>query len=133
MMIPVQRIREAPFRATFPAFELLNGPPNGVEGLGSLHGSRTRLQENNFIGSNYSRYMNPEFDAMLDRYFTTIPKQEQMRALGAVLHHIADNLTTMGLIHVARPVLISNRVANAAPNVSTQTTEAWNVHLWDLK
>jgi len=133
MMIPVQRIREAPFRATFSSFELLNGPPNGEEGLGSLHGSRTRLPENNFIGSNYSRYQNPEFDALLDRYFTTIPKQERARALGAVIQHIAENLNEMGLIHIARPVLISNRLVNAGPNASTLTTEAWNVHLWDLK
>ncbi len=133
MMIPVQRIREAPFRATFPAFELLNGPPNGEEGLGSLHSSRTRLPENNFIGSNYSRYMNPEFDALLDRYFATIPKPERIQALGAVIRHIAENLNEMGLIHVARPVLISNRVVNAGPNISTLTTEAWNAHLWDVR
>jgi peptide/nickel transport system substrate-binding protein len=133
MMIPVQRIREAPFRATFPAFELLNGPPNGEEGLGSLHSSRTRLPENNFIGSNYSRYQNPEFDALLDRYFTTIPKPERIRALGLVIHHIAENLNEMGLIHVARPVLISNRLAGAGASPSTLSSEAWNAHLWDVK
>jgi peptide/nickel transport system substrate-binding protein len=132
-LIPAQRLRDAAFRATFPAFELLNGPPSGEEGLAGLHSSRTRLPENNFTGSNYSRYMNPEFDALLDRYFVTIPKQERIQVLGEIIRHISVNLNEMGLIQTARPVLIANRTAGLGTITSPMATEAWNAVDWDVK
>jgi hypothetical protein len=39
----------------------------------------------------------------------------------------------MGLIHVARPVLVSNRLAAAGTITSPQSTEAWNSAVWDLR
>src|SRR5439155_4658132 len=45
VIIPVQRQRDAPYRAAYPAFELLNGPPSDVPGLAGLHSSRARLPE----------------------------------------------------------------------------------------
>lgn len=133
VMIPVQAQRDPAYRATFPAFELLNGPPNGEEGLAGLHGSRARLPENNFIGSNYPRYQNPEFDALLDRYFVTIPLQERIQVLGQIIRHISVNLNEMGLFHTARPVLVANRTLGFGSVPSPRSTEAWNVHLWDVR
>jgi len=39
-----------------------------------------RLPENRFTGSSNSRYMNPEYDALVDRYFLTVPRQERLQA-----------------------------------------------------
>src|SRR5581483_2685618 len=133
VMIPVQRQRDAAYRATFPAFELLNGPPSDVPGLASLHSSRTRLPENNFIGSNYPRYMNPEFDALIDQYFATIPKQDRIEVLGKIIYHIADQLTEMGLFNSATPIMIGNRLQNVAAPTDVRASQAWNAQAWDLR
>jgi peptide/nickel transport system substrate-binding protein len=131
VMIPVQRQRDAAYRATYPAFELLNGPPSDVVGLASLHGSRTRLPENNFIGSNYPRYMNPEFDALIDQYFATIPKQARIEVLGKIIYHIADQLVEMGLFNSATPIMIGNRLEGVAAPTDVRASQAWNAHAWD--
>jgi ABC-type transport system substrate-binding protein len=132
-MIPVQRQRESEYRATFPSFELLNGPPSDVQGLAGLYSSRARVPANNFIGSNYSRYMNPEFDAMLDRYFTTIPTLQRTEALGQIIYHIADQLVSMGLFYSDRPIIIGQRIQNVSAPGNRDATQAWNSFEWDVK
>jgi peptide/nickel transport system substrate-binding protein len=133
VMIPVQRQRDAAYRATYPAFELLNGPPSDVVGLASLHGSRARVPENNFIGSNYPRYQKPEFDAMIDRYFSTIPRQERIEVLGGIIYHIADQLIEMGLFNSATPIMIGNRLDAVAASTDVRASQAWNAHEWSLR
>jgi ABC-type transport system substrate-binding protein len=75
--------------------------------------------------------MNPDFERMLDRYFTTIPKRERAAALGQVLYHVADQLVWIGLYHQVSPALIGNRLVNVGPP-SGGATQAWNAHEWDL-
>jgi hypothetical protein len=77
--------------------------------------------------------MNPEFDVLIDRYFVTIPRAERTEVLGEIIRHIAENLNEMGLIHVARPVLIANRVSGAATITSPQATEGWSSAQWDVR
>ena len=48
--------------------------------------SGTPLPENQFQGRNRIRYQNPTFDGFLNRYVSTIPKQERMGALGEIIH-----------------------------------------------
>jgi peptide/nickel transport system substrate-binding protein len=133
VMIPVQRQRDAAYRATYPSFELLNGPPSDVPGLASLHGSRARVPENNFIGSNYPRYMNPEFDALIDQYFATVPTSERTEVLGRIAYHIADQLTEMGLFNSATPIMIGNRLDGVSAPTDVRASQAWNAHAWDLR
>jgi peptide/nickel transport system substrate-binding protein len=131
LVIPPQRIGDRPYRATFPAFEIL-GQPDDLHALTRLRSAQTPLPETNFAGTNRVRYMNPEFDALLDRYFTTIPKRERAEALAQVLQFIADQLVWMGLYHQVSPALIGSRLVNVGPP-SGGPTEAWNAHEWDVR
>ncbi len=53
--------------------------------------------------------------------------------LGGIIRHIAENLNEMGLIHIARPVLIANRLSGAGTITSPQSTEAWNSAVWEVR
>jgi len=116
---------------TYPAF-LLQRYTSDLSGLRNLYGARAPRPENNFRSGNVSRYMNPAFDAMLDRYFSTIPMGERIDALGQILLHIADQLTQMGLFYDAEPTLIGNRIVNVAARWPS-STQAWNAHKWDVR
>jgi hypothetical protein len=76
--------------------------------------------------------MNPDFDALIDKYFMTIPKAERNQVMGQIVHQISDQLIIMGILYNTSPTLMSNRMLNvgAAGNGGTQ---AWNSHLWDVK
>jgi peptide/nickel transport system substrate-binding protein len=131
MVIPPQRISDRPFRAQFPALEVI-GQPNTIKALSRLRLGQTPLPEGNFAGVNRARYMNPDFEAMLERFFTTIPLGERGRALAQIVHHMTDQLVWMGLYHEVNPSLMSNRLQNVTARVA-DGTQAWNAHEWDLQ
>lgn len=130
VVIPPQRVGDQEYVATFPSF-LLYRNPNDIGGFSALHGSKTRLPENGFRGSNNSRYMNPEFDALLDRYLRTIPQAERTSIIGEIIYHIADQVTLMGLFYDSEPTMIGSRLRNVAAR-HVRSTQAWNAHEWDV-
>ena len=85
-----------------------------------------------FLGSNVSRYMDPSFDAMLDRYFATIPQAERTRVLGDIIAFISERLIAMGLFYDHEAGLVGNRLRNVggAPNLDAVMT--WNADRWEV-
>src|SRR5207247_7959511 len=102
--------------------------PSGRSSVDRLHGSESPLPQNRFQGRNTNRYMNPEFDSLLDRYQSTIPWGPRMQLLGEIVGHISDQLNAMGLFYDVGTTLVSNRLVD----VPVQNPTA-NIHEWDLK
>lgn len=120
--IPPQRQGEAEFRANFPGFQILLGSISPI----ALHTSRAPLASNNFqVTGNYPRYMNPEYDALADRYYATIPRAERMEVLRQVIRWQTDQLLAVPLFQYVDPSLISNRLKNVVPN------NTFNIHEWE--
>jgi peptide/nickel transport system substrate-binding protein len=127
VIIPVQRLTDFEYRTTMPGIEVVRYG-TGADRIDQLHGSKTPLPENRYSGTNRSRYLNPDFDGMIDRYFATIQWAPRMQALGTVANHITDQLVVMGMIYDVAPVLIGRQLENVAtPNPT------WNIHQWGLK
>ena len=132
-IVPRQRASDQEYRATFPAFELVR-QPNTNAAIATLHSRASRLPENNYVGvggTNYARYMNPQFDALIDRFFVTIPRAERARVLADIVGHVSDQLSAMGMFYAANPSMIANRMINVAARTQ-HSTETWNAHEWDI-
>lgn len=125
VIIPSQRQNDRPYRATFPAFELLRGGQT----FQTLHSSGARVPENDFNGNNYARYTNPEFDALVDRYNATIPRAERIQLAAQGYRHVTENVLNLPLFSDGQPSFISNRVKGV---VDIATTGPWNVHTWEV-
>jgi peptide/nickel transport system substrate-binding protein len=123
------------YLGTFPAFLVITAT-NNVNGLRGLHSSQTRLPSNNFRGEagggNRSRYMNPEFDALIERYFKTVPVPERIQTLGQIVHHIADQVTFIGLHYNPIPGAVSNRLVNVSSDWPNPFI-TWNAYEWDVR
>jgi peptide/nickel transport system substrate-binding protein len=127
IVLPQQRWNDREYVAKFPGFRM-NRQPSAVADLRRFQSGQVPLPENNFVGVNYSRYMNPELDALIDTYFRTIPKAERTRAMGAILRHMTEQINVMGLYHDVQPTLVANRITGfSAPEVG------WDAHLWDVR
>ena len=70
--------------------------------------------------------MNPELDALIDRYLVTIPWAERMQVGQQIVHHISEQLPIMGLLYNTEPLLISNRLKNVDANLSTRNSHEWD-------
>ncbi len=134
VVVPRQLAVDQEYRANFPAFELSRNP-NGLRDLPSLQGRAARTAENGYRGTggtNYSRYMNSEFDALIDRYFVTIEKPERVAVARQIVTHIADQVTALGLIYATDQNMIANRMINVAGR-ARDATETWNAHEWEVR
>jgi peptide/nickel transport system substrate-binding protein len=132
VVVPRQRLGDNEYRWTFPGFELTKRP-HDARGLGNFHSSQTPLPENRFLGSNVSRYINPEFDALLDRYFTTITEGPRTEVLGEIIQHISDRLIAMGLVYDPEASLVGNRLVNVAGAPTLDALQTWNAEQWDVR
>jgi len=125
-VIPIQRQNDRQFRASFSGFNL-QGSGSGVARIKELTSSQARIAENNYTGRNYPRYMNLEFDGMVERLFSSIPHQDRVRALQQVIQHMTDQVVMVPLYYAVMPTLLSNRMLN------TGFDPTWNAHQWDVK
>jgi len=129
VVVPEQRINDRVYQATFPGFYFRFGGP---EQVADWRSNESPLPENNYVGRNPIRYRNPEYDALVQRLVSTIPRPERLQVLGQIVQHTTDQLLLLPLYHEPEPVLISNRMINVAGRKGTNI-QTWNAHLWDLK
>jgi peptide/nickel transport system substrate-binding protein len=130
-LVSEQAANDSAMRANFPSYSVQGGA-DGQSGIPRLHSREARVAETNYRGSNYTRYRNADLDALVDRYFATIPLDERTRVLGDIVNHTTDVLTNFGLFWRMAPSFIPNRMVNVqgANNLGTQS---WNAHLWDVR
>lgn len=98
-----------------------------------LHSRQVPRLETRFQGSNNSNYMNPDFDALIDKYLVTIPMPERIEVIRGIVRHLTENLVAMGMFYDVRPALVGNRLVNVAVPGSESPSISWNAHLWDVK
>jgi peptide/nickel transport system substrate-binding protein len=127
LIFPPQRAPDREFRATRPAFEVVR-QPSGVDALARYHSGSTPLPENGYRGLNRTRYQNPSFDALIEKYLTTIPKKERNDTVGEIVNYMSGQVLVLGIYWALDPVMISNRLTN----VSNQNT-TWNANEWDVR
>jgi peptide/nickel transport system substrate-binding protein len=133
VVIPAQRASDLEEQATFPAFQVL-WQPNGRSRLVALHSAEARLPERNFTGSNNGRYQNREFDALIDRYLSTVPLRERTQVATQIVQHMTDQLPVMSLFYNLWPAVVGNRLVNVPPLTGTDgARQAWNAHEWDVR
>lgn len=127
-----RQLDEPEFSATFPGFRIIR-QPNDPSSLEDFRSSQAPVPENRFRGRNRPRYINADFDSLLERYFSTIPITERTQLLAEIERHISEQLIMMGLFYNTEPILIANRLVNAAARKGSSSTHTWNAEQWDLR
>jgi peptide/nickel transport system substrate-binding protein len=131
--IPLQRQNDREYRSTIPGFDLAGGGGGDTSYLERLRSSQAPTPENNFVGRNKVRYMSAELDALIDRFFVTVPWDARMDALRPIVHHISDQVVIIQLFYTANPTMIANRIKNVSESLATAAMVSWNAHEWDVE
>jgi hypothetical protein len=72
--------------------------------------------------------MNPDLDALIERYYVTIPRPERMQVAGQIVHHLSDQVVPVLLFYDVTATAIGSRLRN----VSWQGNQLWNAISWDV-
>ena len=90
--------------------------------------SKAGLPENGYrVSGNYSRLMDPSYDALYERYTQTIPLVERKQLVEQAMRFFAEQQIKMGLFYDVAVVMMSNRIHHVLPR-----RVAWGSHLWDV-
>ncbi|MPZ14600.1 MAG: hypothetical protein GEU73_09295 [Chloroflexi bacterium] len=133
VIVPRQQSSDREFRATNPGMDLVRQPWDPLR----FHSREIPNPDAQWRGDNRTRYSSPELDAAIDRYFTSIDRNERIQAIGQFVQNLSVNLPALGTIYPPEPIMISDRLVNVGaakgqPLIGT-ADETWNVHLWDVK
>lgn len=93
--------------------------------------SRFRLPENNFVGGNTPRYVNPDLENALNRAVTTIPKSEREQVINQAIRHITENAVAIGVFYQPYNAAVNNRMVNVT--TSSTFAQAFDAHVWDTR
>jgi peptide/nickel transport system substrate-binding protein len=128
MVLPPQGVDN---RYAYTGFDLVNQDINTDGIVSLLHSSAAPLPERNYrapaSARNRGSYVNPEYDALMDRYVSTIPMPERMQALSQLVRWQTDEQLVIGFFYSVNAVMVSNRMQNVVPATT------WNVHQWDVR
>jgi len=122
-VIPPARQRDVEYRAKITGFQQTQGS-GSLTSLSNFQSSQQKTAENGWRGQ-HTGYGNPEYDALVDRYFTTIPKTERMRVAGQAINHITDQLVIMTSFYVSATQIVANRLKNVPTNGSAANIQEW--------
>jgi ABC-type transport system substrate-binding protein len=133
-IVPLQLIPDREYRANYPAWEMVGGGSGfGAAEVKRYHSSSAPLPENQYRSAgNNARYMNPEFDALIDRYLSTIPQKQRLAWMRQIVHHQTDQVTVMGLFYQIRSTAVVPRIINVTPGYD-RGSAGWNATQWDVK
>jgi peptide/nickel transport system substrate-binding protein len=131
IVVPNQRVPDREYRHTRSGFEVL-GLSNDPDNFRIFVSAQTPLPANAFSGLNRSRYMNPDYDGLVDKYFATIPRPDRMLVLRDIVHLLSDELVFMGLFYTTTHTAVGKRVKNATAR-GPASTDGWNSEQWDLE
>jgi peptide/nickel transport system substrate-binding protein len=131
-IVPVQQQADNAARANFPGFDVTRSA-GGLRGFQSFHSSQVRTPENRYTGSNFPGYANPEYDLLLERYLTTVPRDERFRVAGQIVHHLTDQLLAMPIYYSVTSTMTNKRLQNVRTKVPNDASIAWNAAEWDVQ
>jgi hypothetical protein len=114
------------YRATMPGFDTARF--GSVTAIRNFKSSEARLPERGYVGLNTAGYMNADLDALIDRYYVTIPRPERMQAVGQIVHHLSDQVVPLLMFYDLSAVAIGARMRN----VASQGNLVWNAVGWDV-
>jgi len=125
----LQRVADREYRHTRPGFEIL-GFGNETESFANFVSRQTPTAESGWFGQNRTRYQSPEYDNLVETYFTTIPRPARMEVERQIVHHFGDQLILLPLAYTTNHMAVSNRIKNATGR-GPNCTEGWNAEQWE--
>jgi peptide/nickel transport system substrate-binding protein len=117
--------------ANFPGFRV-SRQPNAIAEMTRYLIASAPVAANRFTGQNFARYMNQEYNDLIERYFLTIPKGERMDILRQIVRHQSESLHQMGLFYNVQSVAIGKRVQGVTNSGVSGFNQTWNAHLWSV-
>jgi len=130
VLVPSARRGDDEYRTTFPGFDIRRNPHRPDTLKQYFHSSNAPTPERGYRGSEYIRYVNPEWDALIELHDRTVPDRERTEILGQIVQFMTDQVLVIGLFYDVEVTVWTTRLQNIQTR-GDQMREPWNVQDWD--
>lgn len=131
-LVPDAQRSDRELVAQFPGVGVWRGGNDPVASFATMHSRNALVAPPWRGGSNRSRYMNPELDALIDRFMVAVSEKDRLPLIGQIMRHTTEQLNVMGLWYNIRPNAVGKRLQNLSWQRVTGGTMFWNAHEWDV-
>ncbi len=120
------------FASTYPSFRLNEGGSAAeTTQIRRLVTPEIPMSTNDYRGLNIPRYSNRDFDGLVEKFNSTIPRSERLVTLGQIARHISENLPVLGLYYSGTVTVFDPKITNVSGGSRGNST--WNAAAWDLR
>jgi peptide/nickel transport system substrate-binding protein len=113
------------FYADLEQFSFSNKSPDPAPYMSGWTCDQASQMENNWSGTNWSRYCNPEFDKLYAEALTELDPQRRIELFDRMNQILIDDAAVIPLIHVYNPVGLINTLRG-------YEFTPWDVEVWDI-
>ena len=98
---------------------------------GILHSTEIPTDENNWVGSNYMGYNNPEMDKLIDDVEVTLDRTERLKLFARIQELYMHDLPVLPLYFRSTPLVVPKWLQGIQPTGNSSTTTLW-VENWTV-
>jgi peptide/nickel transport system substrate-binding protein len=117
------------YRATMTGFDTARfGAGTASFNFRNFRSSEARLPERGYVGLNTTGYINADLDALIERYYVTIPRPERTQVAAQLVQHLSDQVVPLLLFYDVTATAIGARLRN----VSAKGNQLYNAINWEV-
>jgi peptide/nickel transport system substrate-binding protein len=101
------------------------------ESFNQFISSQVSSEANRWRGSNRGGYVNPAFDQLRERVFSTVDATQRDEIAADAVKMIVEQVLYLPLIYNSDVSAVSKQLRGVTGVMRPQPVTAWNVHVWD--
>lgn len=99
----------------------------------TLRSDNIAHDRNAWRGGNYGGYVNPEYDALYDKFVGTLEVAPRQQVHADIMSLVADQVPVIPIYYYGNIMAIRRGVEGPAMISPLQTASSWDIHRWDLR
>jgi peptide/nickel transport system substrate-binding protein len=99
----------------------------------NLVSSQSPAERTSWKGRNYGSYSNPAYDALYERYTTTIEPAARDRITADLMKLLAEEVPLVPIYFYGTGVIARKGVSGPGMISPLQTASAWNIESWEIR
>jgi peptide/nickel transport system substrate-binding protein len=127
LIIPAALSGDREYRSKLPGLGTTGTSPDAIK-TDRYHSKSITNSANRWVGNNRGGYLNPQADALIERFVVTIDERERANRERDLLQLLIGDVALMPLIWEVESVAMLRGISGPASNGGVST---WNMYQWD--
>ena len=132
--LPQAQAVDPELRSTFPALSVATSGAHDVQQLALYRSSEVSSAESRWRGENRGGWINPEFDRLVQAFFTTMEPSERVQQRAQIARILTEELPSIALSYNPNAhAYLASVKGLTRTSLYTTGRPTWNIERWELQ